>query len=1261
MMTRSRIRLTRAIVLVLLLALLAQTFAACEPQKPTPSTKTYTITYDGNGGSLDTMEPSTYKTGDTSESLPTPTRAGWTFEGWYLTPSPDKTKDTAYKTVPTDMAQDLTFYALWSQVPDGAWGITYHLNGGVFDTSVATYYETGDDPYDLPLPTKKGYSFLGWFDEEDPDEGELYMQLPTDEERHLEFWAAWRADTYTATLIPNGGTLSGGNTISYTVEDNVITLPTPTGASAFLGWYTSATLTGTAVTEIDPSSAVNMRLYAKWEAIRYTLTYHLNGGEMAGSTTTRYTSDGGVMQLPEPTMSGKYFVAWYTDAACTSTPMWKFPCSKAADMDLYAKWADTEAEASAVRDGVLDASSDINVSETHHLYIDMTKSTGTTGTTVDGQYVTKFNFSSEDDNYFYPADALNNNVDFSRYNTFRFSIYSEKATGGKFGIIFSKSSIGNGYAQIPITVNWEGWKEFEISLDTMTGKNFDISEEKPFTFVWISNIGWGYNGENLCEGTVVYIGSIYLVDAISSYDPILESKDLTEVKDNIRRILIGDAALRADSLVKQNNACKGKAEIDTWISQMSLTGTDYLWSATGTVKNNGTNIQSTYERIYEMARSYACGIYCETANLQAIQNALDWMYRNAYNENTKESGNWWHWEIGAPLPLVNTLLLLEKDIDASLKTKCLRAIEHFTPQPKYTYANRTWTGYVAFFAALLRNDAEDAVSCMRLLLSCFDYASLSSDRDGFYEDGSFIQHKYTPYITGYGGNYLSELSSVLGAVQGTSMALDQSYVDRFFSIFFESYCPMIYRGSVLPGCFGRNGWGYNPANTASTWVAYAFKVAHLANDVDRARFYSFVATLMEDAPSFILESYLSPVAIENYRAFAQARESGSIDRSSDVGAYLMTASDRVLQKTESYAALVAMSSTRIYRYEAINNANGNGWYLGDGVLYVLTKSHPDAYNTPYFKNIDSKLLPGITSTNATRIAEIYDVDSNPFGSYDVVGGVSNDAANPLYSMAYMHFGADQKAESYQDGVEDLDVKKVWFFFDDEIVCLGSGITSTTDSEVFTIIDNRYVGNASVKVSADTFPISPSGEDVLENVTELYFDQFGGYYFPTATDVRMNKENGFLRFTLDHGVRPDDATYAYVMLPDMSAGNVHKYQETPDIEILANTTTVAAVREKTLGMTGIAFWEAGTSFTVGEVKMTAGAPCAVMLTEGENGDYTFSVSEPTQLLSDLTITLTGEWNVSANDHMTVTVVGGNTVITVDTAGALGATFTCTISK
>ena len=77
-----------------------------------------------------------------------------------------------------------------------------------------------------------------------------------------------------------------------------------------------------------------------------------------------YTNDKGIFTLPIPTQSGKYFVAWYIDAACTSAPMWKFSAGRNVDMTLYAKWADTEAEAAAVRAAAIAAPvDDITIKE----------------------------------------------------------------------------------------------------------------------------------------------------------------------------------------------------------------------------------------------------------------------------------------------------------------------------------------------------------------------------------------------------------------------------------------------------------------------------------------------------------------------------------------------------------------------------------------------------------------------------------------------------------------------------------------------------------------------------------------------------------------------------------------------------------------------------------------------------------------------------------------------------------------------------------
>ncbi len=1272
-MTSKRTLLVRLTVMLVLVAMLVPVFAACGKDK---SNVSYTITYHLNGGAFakDAVVPEKYQTGDEAQALPTPTKEDATFLGWYDISEPNTKTDTKYTKVPTDKSEDLEFFAIWAE--PGDYTITFHLNGGTFTKDVRTSYSTGEEAWSMPIPERVGYNFQGWCDNADFDEGDYYSTVPTDSMGPLEFWADWSVITYTVTLNVNGGKLTGADRIAYIVEDGKIKLPTPTGDTAFLGWYTSPSFLGEKLTEWDASRAKNTQLYAKWERAKRVLTFDANGGVLEDGNTLTYTNDKGVIELPTPTKSGKYFVAWYADASFSSAPMWSFRTSQNVNMTLYAKWADTEAAAAAVRAAAIVAPADITIDADSAVLLDFEKSSyGQKKQTEDGQTVAKFDLGTKGWTRFNKDNkTLVTSVNFSEYNTVEFSIYSEKATGAKFGIVLVSEVNGNAlarYAQIPVTVDWEGeWKTFSVPYSALTGKAFS-SKTEGFVYAGVTNDGWGYE-ENLQPGTVVYITSVRVVKTPSKLNLDITEKDLEGVKENIKKDLIGDETLITDSTALVNLNIPGKDKIQQWIQSMDTTNTTKLWSdlsspvSSGDV--NGQYCGDYFERIYSMAKAYAIGSYRTEENMDAINRALDWMYQYAYNPTVKASGNWWNWEIGAALPLVRTLLIIENDMNATTKANCLKALNRFTPVPKYTYANRSWTGYTALYAAILRKDIDGVKKCMEELLQCFEYSAMTSDRDGFFPDGSFIQHKYTPYITSYGTNYLSEMTAIIYSLQGTELALDQAYIDQFFSFFLNSYAPMLYQGNAFAGCFGRNGLGgYDGKDIGCKWMAYIIRILPYANQTDQVRINSLFASIMKAQPNYATAKYMSPPAIANYRAFQKAYKAGQITASEELGAYMMTASDRVIQKTATYAALVAMSSTRIYRYEAINNSNGWGWCLGDGVLYVVPKSKPDTYSSNFFKGLKNKtLLPGVTTTNKDRNGAVYDVDNNPFGAYSVVGGVSDNALNPLYSMAYMHFGADQKPESYKDGTpEDLDLKKAWFFFDNEIVCLGSGITSTTSSEVFTVMDNRYVGNSSCAIYWNGDEANHTVSETLNNASWVHFNQFGGYYFPEATTVDMKRnatnENGFVRFTLNHGTKPTNASYAYVMLPDMTKANVKAYSEAPDVEVLSNTSYVSAVREKKLGMTGIAFWEANQKFAVGDVAITAANACAVMLTEGGNATYTLSVSEPTQLRSSLTITLDGVWNVSANENMTVKTVNGNTVITVYTSGALGATFTCTISK
>ena len=106
----------------------------------------------------------------------------------------------------------------------------------------------------------------------------------------------------------------------------------------------------------------------------------------------------------------------------------------------------------------------------------------------------------------------------------------------------------------------------------------------------------------------------------------------------------------------------------------------------------------------------------------------------------------------------------------------------------------------------------------------------------------------------------------------------------------------------------------------------------------------------------------------------------------------------------------------------------------------------------------------------------------------------------------------------------------------------------------------------------------------------------GYYFPGGADITGVREtrkgswklvneyekftddeprmNSFVTFWFDHGVKPADEKYSYVVLPGKNAEETEAYNENPDVEILCQTDSIHAVKEHKLNITGINFFEPG---------------------------------------------------------------------------------------
>ena len=123
--------------------------------KVTVVLRNYNITYVLNEGLLSEDVPNSYEENVGLATLPTPTRDGYTFDGWYL-------NDTLVTSIDSTYNQDVILTAKWTKIIK-FYTITYSLNGGEFESDIVYEYEAGIGLETLPIPIKEGYEFLGWF------------------------------------------------------------------------------------------------------------------------------------------------------------------------------------------------------------------------------------------------------------------------------------------------------------------------------------------------------------------------------------------------------------------------------------------------------------------------------------------------------------------------------------------------------------------------------------------------------------------------------------------------------------------------------------------------------------------------------------------------------------------------------------------------------------------------------------------------------------------------------------------------------------------------------------------------------------------------------------------------------------------------------------------------------------------------------------------------------------------------------------------
>ncbi len=208
----------------------------------------------------------------------------------------------------------------------------------------------------------------------------------------------------------------------------------------------------------------------------------------------------------------------------------------------------------------------------------------------------------------------------------------------------------------------------------------------------------------------------------------------------------------------------------------------------------------------------------------------------------------------------------------------------------------------------------------------------------------------------------------------------------------------------------------------------------------------------------------------------------------------------------------------------------------------------------------------------------------------------------------------------------LNGKKAWFFFDESVVCLGVDLQGVDgDDPVRTTINHcRAQGPALARmVGGETRQLAPGQEHSLRSVRMVEHDGIS-YVFPdpAAVVVRsglvVTEPDGSdpaatpaFSLQLDHGARPRGASWAYLVIPggEEPDDSQRVADEVSRVEILANTSSMQAVRHRGLGLLGVAFWVPGVVMLPGGGRVAANHPCLLLCRDDPGGGTRLSISNP----------------------------------------------------
>ena len=794
---------------------------------------------------------------------------------------------------------------------------------------------------------------------------------------------------------------------------------------------------------------------------------------------------------------------------------------------------------------------------------------------------------------FLPEPDENGYRDFTEFDSLYITIYSEEKTSSTFIIALNCQEVKptrNAYFYYYVTMGFKGWKELKISLKEFTKVyNPDLSKVTGLKFY---SKGWN---QIVNPDTVIYIDKFFFTKAKyefnmneteindENYSGILKRLIYTMTYNTLDETKTKIVKDRVNALIRdaKNNYLK-----------MNKNGLPFEYEMTRT-----SDMSKIYDLIHLIAIGYATEggeLYKDEQLREDLVRAYDYMYENYYNRREDSIfsifDNWWDWEIGSAQNFINGLICIYEDLPEKILKKYLEPLDRYDPLPSMTMSNRVNIAYISIFSAVLQKDYKRIAISIDMLRECFNTVEKS---DGFYDDGSFIQHGYYSYIGEYGDEMMTALSVISYCLDNSIFRLDEDMKAYQYNWIIKSILPSMYNGGYMDLIRGRSisrnirgdQSGKLILNTLCLMVDYL-------TDEENINYLKPILKNVYQLNKPYLRYVLTPASLIKLEEY-ENDEDIKPKKINDF-AKVFSRIDKAISQVNGVGIGISMSSSRIGKYESINGENTKGWYTGDGMTYIYLNVNDYASN--YWPYINYYRLPGTTITNAKRQEGRF-TGLTTLTNYDFVGGTYSS----LNMVSAMQFGSESPGNGFNS---TLVGNKAYFVFGEQLICLGNSINSEDNYDVETIIENK---NLTGKLYFEDKTIT----DKIGNITSkyIYIENYGGIYLPKFEKVKYNiTKNNFLEIYFSHGKKIKNESYSYMIFPKINRTKLKDFID--DIEIISNNNIVSAVKNKKLNVTEYVFWKNGT---LGNVK--AANSCTLIV---EN-DYIY-ISDPSHKSHYITISV-----------------------------------------